>query len=99
MRAIISAALTLSLLTNPLAFAKANPPATKGKRNFETVKKEKLKRLTNRLETIQKRIACIKKAQRMKELRECERKYPLVKRSKRKQRKQESQARKGKEAK
>jgi hypothetical protein len=57
--------------------AKATP---KGK--FEEVKKEKIAKLQKRLERIKKRLECVKKAQNSSQLRECAKKYPLKKRTK-----------------
>ncbi len=70
--------LTLALLGSAV-FAKSTP--TK-KRDITTIKKEKLSKLIAKKNTIEKRIACIKKASSTKEIRECEKKYPLVKRKK-----------------
>ncbi len=51
-------------------------------RNFAKVKKTKLQALSRSLDRIQRRKACIEKATSMKEIRTCERTYPLRKVSK-----------------
>ncbi len=78
MKKFLVTLLTLSLLGSTL-FAKSTP--TK-KRDITTIKKEKLSKLISKKNTIEKRIACIKKASSTKEIRECEKKYPLIKRNK-----------------
>ncbi|MRJ01936.1 MAG: hypothetical protein C6I05_00625 [Epsilonproteobacteria bacterium] len=89
---LLSGLLVASLGTS--AFAKSTPPAKGKKRNFEAVKKEKIERLKRKLEIIEKRLSCIKKAKRRVEIRQCEKKYPLVKRGKRSHQKGEIHKRK-----
>ena len=75
--AAVAAALTL---TAPAGlYAKSTP-----KKGFEATKKEKVRKLEEKLSRIQKRLACVKKAKSSAELKACASKYPLVKRSKKK---------------
>ncbi len=79
MRKTIALLLSASLLGSAL-FAKG--PAPKTKKDFAKIKKEKIAKLTAKKETIEKRLSCIKKATSTKEIKACEKKYPLVKRNK-----------------
>jgi len=73
-------AAALMLLGASVAFAK---PATAGK-GFKALKQEKIQRLERKKQMIQKRLACIKKAESGTEIKECERKYPLKKMNRKK---------------
>jgi len=81
MKKFVSTLLVSSLLISG-AFAKGTPPTKK--RDFATLKKEKLAKLQAKKELIQKRINCIKKAKKRSDIRECEKKYPFVKRKSKK---------------
>ncbi|NPA64149.1 MAG: hypothetical protein GXO16_04160 [Epsilonproteobacteria bacterium] len=84
MKKVTSLALCTALLVAlgaPL-HAKSTP-----KKGFETTKKEQIRKLETRMERIQKRLACVKKAQSSAELKECSKKYPLVKRKRLKKKK------------
>ena len=80
MRKTITLLLSASLLGTTL-FAKG-PAPTKTKKDFAKIKKEKIAKLTAKKETIEKRLSCIKKANSTKEIKACEKKYPLIKRGK-----------------
>ena len=51
-------------------------------KDFAKIKKEKIAKLEVKKATIEKRLSCIKKATSSKEIKVCEKKYPLIKRSK-----------------
>ncbi|MRI58606.1 MAG: hypothetical protein C6H99_03755 [Epsilonproteobacteria bacterium] len=87
----VGLALVLATSMSSMAFAKATP-----KKGFEATKKMKIKRLEHKLETIEKRLSCIKKAKNAKELKTCEKKYPLVKRGSKKMKKLKKKAKKSK---
>ena len=78
MKRFLAALLTLSLLGSAV-FAKSTTPK---KKDFAKIKKEKIAKLEVKKATIEKRLSCIKKATSSKEIKVCEKKYPLVKRSK-----------------
>ena len=78
MKRFLTTLLTISLLGSAV-YAKSTAPK---KKDFAKIKKEKIARLEAKKATIEKRLGCIKKASSTKEIRACEKKYPLVKRSK-----------------
>ena len=79
MRNIVSTFLVASLLSVG-GFAKNTQ--TKVKKDVSKIKKEKIAKLEAKKEVIEKRISCIKKAKTSTEIKQCEKKYPLVKRGK-----------------
>ena len=78
MKKFLTTLLTISLLGSAV-FAKSTTPK---KKDFAKIKKEKIAKLEIKKATIEKRLSCIKKASSTKEIRACEKKYPLIKRSK-----------------
>ena len=80
MKRFLTTLLTISLLGSAL-YAKSTAPK---KKDFAKIKEEKIAKLETKKAIIEKRLGCIKKASSTKEIRACEKKYPLVKRSKKK---------------
>ncbi len=78
MKKFLTTLLTISLLGSAV-FAKSTTPK---KKDFAKIKKEKIAKLEVKKATIEKRLSCIKKATSSKEIKMCEKKYPLVKRNK-----------------
>ncbi len=78
MKRFLTTLLTISLLGSAV-FAKSTTPK---KKDFAKIKKEKIAKLEVKKATIEKRLSCIKKATSSKEIKMCEKKYPLVKRNK-----------------
>ncbi len=76
MKRVLSVGLALLLAASTATFAKSTP----AKKGFEATKKEKIRKLEYKLQTIQNRLSCIKKAKDAKAVKACEKKYPLVKR-------------------
>ena len=78
MKRFLATLLTISLLGSAI-YAKSTAPK---KKDFAKIKKEKIAKLEVKKATIEKRLSCIKKATSSKEIKMCEKKYPLVKRNK-----------------
>ncbi|BCD67596.1 hypothetical protein [Nitratiruptor sp. YY09-18] len=81
MKKFVAIVLSCVLATSIFAASSKKP------QSFEKVKKAKIAKLQVKLETIQKRISCIKKSKNSKDIKVCEKRYPLVKRSKSKKHK------------
>ncbi len=61
---------------------KSAKKASKQKRDVSQIKREKIAKLKAKENVIEKRIACIQKAATSKDIKSCEKRYPLIKRSK-----------------
>ncbi|GEM_PF-3283766 len=79
MKRVVATLLSLSLL-GTASFAKSSAPKKSG--DISKTKSEKIAKLKKKKEIIEKRISCIQKASSAKEIKECEKRYPLVKRGK-----------------
>ncbi len=80
MKRFLATLLSISLLGSAV-YAKSTAPK---KRGFAHIKKERITKLERKRIMIEKRLSCIKKATSTKEIRACEKKYPLLKRNKKK---------------
>ncbi|BCD62100.1 hypothetical protein NitYY0826_C0969 [Nitratiruptor sp. YY08-26] len=78
MKRVLTIIITLGLLGTSLVAKQNNGK----KSDISKVKAAKIEKLEAKKEIIEKRISCIKDAKTRKEIKECEKKYPLVKRTK-----------------
>ena len=76
MKKVTQLGIAAALMASTAGVAFAKPASAQG---FKALKQQKIQRLEQKMRTIEKRLACIKRAGSSSEIKECESRYPLKK--------------------